>query len=89
MICSNVWNIEFQMNREFLKEHKIDKVADVFVNIRSLWEYCSQYWLVKIELDNENVSMYSIDEKWLKVQECFREFKSKPLIKREKQLNIC
>lgn len=87
-VCSQVWNIEFQINREFMKERNIDTVSQAFENIGSIWEYCTQYWLVKIEQDNENVTRCSTNEKWQKIQECFKEYESRPLIKREKQLNM-
>ncbi len=88
MQCGKVWNIEFQINREFLKERNINTVEDAYENIGSLWNYCTRQWLVKIENDDENISRCSINEKWLQVQDCFHQYASRPLVKREIQLNM-
>lgn len=88
MNCGKVWNIEFQINREFMKDRNINSVNDAFNNIGSIWEYCTIQWLLKINLDNERSTRCSINEKWLQIQKCFKEYDSKPLIKREKQLNM-
>lgn len=36
MNCGKVWNIEFQINREFLKEHYINNASDAFEKIGSI-----------------------------------------------------
>jgi len=85
--CKKVWNIEFQINREFLKDHYINTVLQAYDSLGSIWEYCTKFWLVKIIEDNKNISRCSTDETWKKVQQSFEHFKHRPLIKREKQLN--
>lgn len=81
-----VWNVEFQISREFLADHHITTVEDAFQRLKSLWEHCTRHWLVKIELDNDNISRCSINPLWEQIQGVFDEFQSRPLIKREKQL---
>lgn len=85
--CKNVWNIEFQINREYLKEHYIETVWQVFDRLGSIWEYCTTKWLVKTIPDNNNISRCSINPVWIKVQEAFKDFNARPLIKRSKQLS--
>lgn len=82
-----VWNVEFQICREFLADHHINTVEDAFQRLKTLWEYCTRQWLVKIELDNQNISRCSTNLLWQQIQTAFDEFKSRELIKREKQLN--
>lgn len=82
-----VWNVEFQLNRDFLKDRNLNTVWQTFDSLGSIWKYCTETWLVKIYRDNLNVSRCSIDKEWQGLQKAFSGFKSEPLIKREKQLN--
>jgi hypothetical protein len=81
-----VWNVEFQICREYLKENSIDTVEQAFDRLRTIWEYCTYDWIVKIELDDNNITRCSINEKWKQLQNAFQDFKSLPLVSREKQL---
>ncbi|HOR87204.1 MAG TPA: hypothetical protein PLL98_12070 [Bacillota bacterium] len=83
----NVWNVEFQINREYLKDNCINTVEEAFERLRSIWEYCTCFWIVKIVLDNERITRCSIDNKWAEIQKVFNEFKCLPLVKREKQIS--
>lgn len=82
-----VWNVEFQITREYLKENCIATVKDAYDRLRSIWEYCSRYWIVKIELDNERTTRCSINKEWAELQKVFNEFKYLPLVSRDKQIN--
>jgi hypothetical protein len=82
-----VWNVEFQLCREFLTDYHINTIEDAFASLKSIWEYCTKNWLVKIELDNDNISRCSVNKKWKAIQAVFDNYESRPLIKREKQLN--
>lgn len=86
MNIEKVWNIEFQVSREYLKEHCIDSVHDAFERLGTMWQYCTEYWLVKIVPDNANISRCSIDDRWKPIQGAFEGYENKPLIDREKQL---
>ncbi|MCX7923498.1 MAG: hypothetical protein N3B21_16035 [Clostridia bacterium] len=81
-----VWNVEFQICREYLKEHYIDTVEQTFDRLGSIWDYCTGTWLVKIIRDNDNVSRCSTNFVWERIQKAFKNFKSEELVKREKQL---
>lgn len=87
MNIEKVWNIEFQINREYLKEHCIDSVQDTFERLATMWKYCTEYWLVKIVPDNANISRCSIDDRWKPIQEAFSGYQNKPLVDRDKQLS--
>ncbi len=82
-----VWNIEFQINREYLKDNCINKVEEAFERLKTIWEYCTCFWIIKIILDNERTARCSTNEKWTEIQKVFNEFKNKPLVRREKQIN--
>lgn len=47
---TNVWNIEFELHRDFLKECKIDSWDDLKNNINSLWYYLTNEWLRYVDL---------------------------------------
>jgi hypothetical protein len=81
-----VWNIEFEIRREFFKYMQMDTVEDVLIRLNTLWEYCTKQWLVKKELDKERMERCSTNETWASLQPLFANYKSRELIKREKQL---
>lgn len=88
MDITKVWNIEFEIKREFFKEVKIDTVEDAFERIKSLWDYCTKTWLIKKNNDRSRIERSTISEKWNKLQEAFTDYESKEMIKREKQLEV-
>ena len=83
---NTVWNVEFQLCRELLKENCIETVSQAFDSLGSLWDYCTKKWIVKIIHDNKNITRCSTDAVWTKIQEAFKNFESQPLVKREVQL---
>lgn len=85
---NNVWNLEFELKSEFLREFKIKTVEDLEKSLQDIWKYCTEKWLVKINRDNVRTERCSINEKWLDVQKAYDSFNSVGLIKREKQLQM-
>ena len=83
-----MWNLEFELKSEFLREFKIKTVKDLENCLKDIWEYCTKEWLVKIDRTNKRVERCQINEKWLEVQKAYKDFKSVGLIKREKQLEM-
>lgn len=81
-----VWNVEFEILRGFFKEFNIDSVEDAFDRLKSIWEYCTKEWLVKVKLDRTRIERSTLDETWLNIQKAFLDYESKELIKREYQL---
>lgn len=86
MNTENVWNIEFELNRDYFHEVQIDSVEDAFERINTLWEYCTKQWLVKKNLDNVKMTRCTTNEIWAKIQDLFSEYRSGELIRRDKQL---
>ncbi len=82
-----VWNVEFQLNRDYLKEVKLESVEDTLESLKSLWKYCTRSWLTKKQLDHTRIENCTTDSAWQSIQEAFDGFLSRPLIQREKQLD--
>lgn len=80
-----VWNVEFQISRDFLKEVKLDSVEDTLQSLRTLWEYCTKSWIVKKNLDSTRIERCTTDPNWQSTQEAFNQFDGKGLVSREKQ----
>jgi len=81
-----VWNVEFEISRDFLKELRYESVEDTLQSLKSLWQYCTKAWLIKKNLDRSRIENCTIDERWLSVQKAFNMFEGKGLIQRDKQL---
>jgi hypothetical protein len=81
-----VWNVEFEISRDFLKEVKLDSVEDTLENLKTLWEYCTKSWLVKKQIDKTRIERCTIDERWESLQHAYDKFEGKGLVTREKQL---
>lgn len=84
--CKNVWNVEFQINREFLKDYNIETVRDSFKRLKTLWKYCTEKWIVKVKLDHTRIERCTTDDIWISIQNAFDNYKHEPLVKREVQL---
>jgi len=86
MNCEKVWNIEFEVKREFFKDKKIDSVEDAFERLQTIWLYCTSEWIVKVNLDRTRIERCSVCEEWSNLQKAFSNFSDVQLISREKQL---
>jgi len=82
----SVWNIEFELNRSYFKDVQLDNVEDVFFRLKSIWQYCSEEWLVMTLNDKSRIERSTINPIWLKLQRAFDDYKDYGLIKRTKQL---
>lgn len=81
-----VWNIEFQLDRTFFKENSIESIEDAFMNLKSMWHYCTKEWIVKVDLSRTRKERCPTNKHWELIQNAFDSFKGESLIKREKQL---
>ena len=81
-----VWNVEFELKREFFKDYQIESVQDAFNHINSIWKHCTEKWLVLTNNDTTRIENSSINEVWQQISDSFGDYISSPLIKREKQL---
>ena len=84
----NVWNLEFEIKSEFLRQFNINTVNDVILYINDIWKYCTTKWLIKIDRTNIRVERCNINSEWLEVQNAYSSFLSVGLIKKQKQLEI-
>ncbi len=85
---NNVWNLEFELKSEFLREFKIKTIEDLQKSLKDIWEYCTKEWLVKIDRTNTRTERCNINEQWLEVQKSYDNFNTIGLIKRKKQLQM-
>lgn len=83
---NNVWNLEFELKSEFLREFKIKTIDDLEKSIKDIWKYCTCEWLLKIDRTNIRSERCPINKQWIEIQNAFDEFNSIGLIKREKQI---
>lgn len=80
-----VWNIEFELKREFFKQSGIENVNDFFERLQDLWRYCTVKWLNMIYPNNSRSERCPITMEWLLLQDAFNVFKSTNLISRHHQ----
>jgi len=67
---TDVWRIEAQIRRPFLKSFVINTVDDLLRKKADLWRYITEDWFSLRNLDNENTSRRAIHEFWKTVQAC-------------------
>lgn len=87
MNIENIWNIEFQIGRNYFKEHNIESVNDFIINMRGIWEYLTKEWLGYIQNDVTNIARAEYKPVWKEIQNAYNNYCSFKPIKREKQLN--
>lgn len=88
MNIDNVWNIEFELKSEFLRQYNIVTVNDVLTHLQDLWKYCTSQWLIRVNRTNKRIERCPIDKQWLEIQNNFNSFHSVGLIERKKQIEI-
>lgn len=84
----NVWNIEFELKSEFLRELRLSTIEEVCACLPNLWRYCTEKWIVKVDRVNTRIERCPVNEKWLEIQKAYDEFNSKPFIERQKQISM-
>lgn len=82
----DVWNIEFELHREFFKNYGIESVEDLFNHLNSVWKFCTEHWLVLVVVDRTRIENCSVDPVWQQIANAFNQYVSEPLIKREHQV---
>ena len=81
-----IWNVEFELKREFFKDYGIETVEDAVDYLNSIWKHCTEEWLVLTNNDKTRIENSSKNEVWQEISNSFSCYISKPLIKRVKQL---
>lgn len=84
----NVWNVEFELKSDILREFQLIEIRDITNNIKELWRYCTNEYLVKIDRTNTRIERCSINKEWQEIQMAYDGFDSIGLIHRNKQINI-
>jgi len=82
-----VWNVEFELKRDFFESYGIDTVEDAFCYLNSIWQYCTQKWLTLTNNNATRIENCSTNEAWRELSEVFADYVGEPLIKKEKQLS--
>jgi len=59
-----VWRVEYQLRRDFLKEYGIEEFESLQEVVADIWKYLANDWLAMRELDNKNVSRRSLTSFW-------------------------
>lgn len=86
---SCVWNVEYELKRDFMVSFNIDTVSDFFASIKSIWTYLTCEWLVLTNNDRTRIENATITSEWIHIQNAYNDYESVPLIKKEKQIAIC
>ncbi len=86
MNISKVWNIEFELRRELLKENDINAFSDLYVNLKSLWCYCTSNWLVQKDQIYSRIERCPISKQWELIQCSYNDFIGVKYITRKKQV---
>lgn len=90
MNFERIINIEFELNRNFLKDLVIDTdnietVEDLFNNLKPIWKYCTSNWLVMIPKNTNRVERAPVKPIWKKVQKAFNSHSGEGMVSRNKQ----
>ena len=85
---NNVWNLEFELKSEFLREFKIITIQDIENKLKDVWRYCTTNWLVKVDKTNARIERCKINPEWIEIQKAYDEFNSIGMIKRQKQIDM-
>lgn len=66
-----VLRIEFEINRDGLREFGIQTPEDAFENLGALWAYSTSQWLtLRAPTEDDTRSRWPIDPRWQAVQRC-------------------
>lgn len=84
----NVWNLEFELKSEFLRELQLKTIEDICSNLPNLWRYCTNEWLIKVDRTKTRIERCPINAQWLELQKAYDEFNSKGFIARKKQISM-
>lgn len=80
--ATQVWRVEFQVRREFLKERGLSSVEDTFRHIPSLWQYFTREWLsLRIPQKGVVCSRWPQRKEWQAVKEAGLSQAPSPLVR--------
>lgn len=84
---NNIWNVEFELKRDFLREYNIETLNDFLVQSKSIWQYLTKQWIVLTLNDCSRLENSTVLNEWLELSNGFLEFGNKQFIRKENQLN--
>lgn len=87
MNIKNVWNIEFEIKSEFLRQFDINTINEVLNHLQDLWKFCTTKWIIKIDRTNARVDRCNTNKDWLEIQNTYNNFSSCGLIEKQKQID--
>jgi len=88
MDINNIWNIEFEIKSELLRNFNIYTVHEIIEHLQDLWLFCTNKWLIKIDRTNKRVERCDINQDWLIIQKAYEKYKTKGLITKQKQIEL-
>ena len=88
MNINNVWNIEFELKGDILREFNLLEIKDIYDHLQDLWTYCTTKHLVKVERVNTRIERCPVSMEWKEIQTAYNKFNSVGLIERRKQVDI-
>jgi len=93
----DVWRWEFSLERECLRDMKLDDIVDILPNIKRLWAFCTHEWLRMVvpEKVDKKRCRWDIHPTWLYIQRAFDTYGDKehddlgPLVRnRTREANV-
>lgn len=84
----NVWNIEFELKSDILREFNLITITDITNNLKELWKYCTTKHIVKIDKTNTRKERCPVNKEWQEIQNAYNDFVSVGLIQRNKQIEL-
>ncbi|MBC2724832.1 MAG: replication initiation factor [Desulfosporosinus sp.] len=82
-LYSDIWRIEFQIKREFLKETGVSSMTEFIDKKSNIWAYLTEEWLILKNPDDNNKTRRSIDKNWCSVQQSAKDYYASPVIRNE------
>ena len=83
---NKVWNVEFELKRDFLREYNIETVSDFLMYSKSIWQYLTNQWIVLTLNDCSRLENSTVLNEWSELSSGFLELGNKQFIRKEKQL---
>lgn len=85
---TNVWRVEFQMRRPFLKQFGIDSLEELWQKIGGVWVYLTEEWVSLRLQDNDRTARRSVLPWWETVQKAGNVFNTPSGMRRYGQDDI-
>lgn len=83
---ANVWNVEFELKRDFLREYNIETVNDMLKQAQSIWHYLTSKWLVLTEKNCTRLENCETVKEWAQFSNAFTSFGNVQFIRKDKQM---